>query len=234
MSSNRTSPEGPSVSPRKTAASDLPSPPDAGNLVLIDRFLPRWDARERHRIAIRAVPAEVYSALRTVDLAGHPLVRALLLLRAIPAALSRSPRRRELRTRASQPITLATFEEQGFRVLAEDPPHELLIGLEGAFWKPSGELHPVDPVSFREPVPAGRARAAWNFSIAPASAGGCVLHTETRVLTGDAGARWRFRLYWLLVRPGSGLIRRLMLRAIRREAERSPAWPQQAISPRHE
>ena len=32
-------------------------------------------------------------------------------------------------------------------------------------------------------------------------------------------ARYRFRAYWLLVRPFSGLLRRVMLGAIRREAE---------------
>jgi len=34
----------------------------------------------------------------------------------------------------------------------------------------------------------------------------------------DAASRRRFRLYWLLIRPFSGLMRRLMLRAIAREA----------------
>jgi hypothetical protein len=32
--------------------------------------------------------------------------------------------------------------------------------------------------------------------------------------------RRRFRAYWLFVRPGSGLIRRFMLRAVRARAER--------------
>ena len=188
--------------------------------MLIDQFLPQWDARERHQIRIQAAPEQVFRALRAADLARHSVVRALLLLRALPVALTDSSRRRQLRARVSQPITVAEFEEQGFCILAEDPPHELLIGLEGAFWMPSGELRPVDPVSFREPVPASVARAAWNFRIAPVASGSCVLHTETRILTGDVWARRRFRLYWLLVRPSSGLIRRLMLRAIREEAER--------------
>jgi hypothetical protein len=190
--------------------------------VLIDEFLPQWEARERHWIRIQAAPEQVFRALRTADLGGHPVVRGLLLLRALPAALLTRSRLRELRARSAQPLTLAAFEAQGFRVLAEDPPHELLIGLDGAFWKPGGELRPVDAVSFREAIPGGIARAAWNFHIVPEGVESCVLHTETRILTGDASARWRFRLYWLLIRPGSGGIRRLMLRAIRAEAERLP------------
>jgi hypothetical protein len=190
-------------------------------IMLIDRYMQRWEARERHRIRVNALPESVYAALRTVDFGRHPLVRALLALRALPAVLTDRERRRELRERAGRPITLAAFEEQGFRILAEDPPRELVIGLEGAFWKPRGNLRPVDARTFADPVPPGLARAAWNFAVVPATDGGCVLHTETRILTGDAGARRRFRLYWTLVRPGSGLIRRLMLRAIRAEAERS-------------
>jgi len=190
--------------------------------VLIDDFLPRWEARERHRIRIQAAPERVYSALRATDLAGHPLVRGLLLARALPTALRAGSVLREWRADSSRPITLASFEERGFRVLAEDPPHELLIGLEGAFWTPHGALRPVDPDTFRAPVPAGIARAAWNFRVVREGARRCVLHTETRVLTGDRAARRRFRLYWLVIRPGSGAIRRLMLRAIRAEAERLP------------
>lgn len=38
-------------------------------------------------------------------------------------------------------------------------------------------------------------------------------------LAGGPVTRPRFRIYWLIVRPGSGLIRRSMLRAIRRRAE---------------
>jgi hypothetical protein len=189
--------------------------------MLIDRWMPRWDARERHRIRVRSSPEATYAALRTTNLAAHPLVRMLLLLRAIPALLADRAERREMRERGLRPVTLAAFEEHGFRVLDEDAPRELLIGLEGAFWKPSGNLRPVDPITFAEPVPAGLARAAWNFAVVPEAGGGCTLHTETRILTGDAAARRRFRLYWTVVRPGSGLIRRLMLRAIRVEAERS-------------
>jgi hypothetical protein len=46
-----------------------------------------------------------------------------------------------------------------------------------------------------------------------------VLSTETRVLLTDARARRRFRVYWLLVRPFSGLVRRSWLRAAKRRAE---------------
>jgi hypothetical protein len=54
-----------------------------------------------------------------------------------------------------------------------------------------------------EPIAGGRARLA----------------TETRVLALDAGARIRFRTYWLMVGPFSALIRRRWLAAAKRLAE---------------
>ena len=41
------------------------------------------------------------------------------------------------------------------------------------------------------------------------------LATETRIAATDAGAARRFRVSWAFVRPGSGLIRRVFLRAVR-------------------
>jgi hypothetical protein len=46
------------------------------------------------------------------------------------------------------------------------------------------------------------------------------LVTETRVQCLDTASRRRLRLYWLLVRPFSGLFRHAMLGAVAREATR--------------
>lgn len=48
---------------------------------------------------------------------------------------------------------------------------------------------------------------------------GARLATETRVHALNPTARWRFRLYWLVVGPFSALIRRRWLSAARRAAE---------------
>ena len=64
-------------------------------------------------------------------------------------------------------------------------------------------------------VRRGRIEIALAFWAEPAGSGS-ILHTETRVRAVDAAARRRFRLYWLVVRPFSGLIRRRWLRAAAR------------------
>ena len=59
-----------------------------------------------------------------------------------------------------------------------------------------------------------------DFRIAEIAPGRCLASTETRVHVADPAARRAFRRYWLVVRPFSGLIRILYLRAVRRRAER--------------
>ena len=187
----------------------------------LDAWLPAWDVRERHRTRVRASPDATYAALRTTDLAGSPVVGALLLLRALPGALLRGPAGlSELRGRGREPVTLATFERHGLRVLDERPPDELVIGLEGRFWLPTGDLCTPAASAFcaTEPAP-GTARAVWNFTVAARADGTTELATETRVYCADAGARRRFLPYWYVIRPFSGIIRRAMLNAIRRAAE---------------
>ena len=188
--------------------------------MLIDQFLPTYDVVERHEIRVHAPAATVYAALRHADLAGSPIVRLLFALRLVPVLIAAPLKTlRESRSRIRPTVTLRDFEARGFSVLAEDPPHELLLGLSGTFWTATGGLRPVDSESFRGSQPAGTARAAWNFCVIDDHATHCRLTTETRVQCADARSRRRFRWYWLVVRPGSGLIRRLMLQSIRRHAE---------------
>jgi hypothetical protein len=128
---------------------------------------------------------------------------------------------RSLSRRARTPITLRTLEARGFTRLAEQRPTELVIGLEGRFWRPDGDLRTPPPATFATTAPAlGTARAVWNIALATNPDGTTKLTTETRVLCADGTARRRFLPYWFVVRPGSGIIRRFMLRAVRRTAER--------------
>jgi hypothetical protein len=193
--------------------------------MLIDSYLPRFDVSERHRTRVAASPETTYAALWTADLAKAPVVRMLVALRALPGALrSGVSGLRALLQRGSRPVTLATFQERGFRLLAELPPTELVIGLEGRFWRPTGNLSTPSAGTFRSNAAApGTARGVWNFHLQSHDDGGTELTTETRVLCADAGARRRFLPYWYLIRPASGVIRRVMLREIRRSAEAAEA-----------
>jgi hypothetical protein len=182
------------------------------NAMLIESFAPNPDAVETHRLEIVASGAAVYQALWTTDLGSSPVVKGLLALRSLPEVLL-APKRRH---RWSQKVTLHTLSEVGFGLLAEEPGQEVVLGITGRFWRPTGNLLPFRHEHFLGPVPRGLARAVWNFTVQEAAAGRTLLSTETRITCGDAASRRKFRLYWLVVRPFSGLIRLLMLRAVRR------------------
>ena len=184
--------------------------------MILDRVLPRYDVSERHARTLGVSLDVAWRALWSADLAGGAVVRLLMGLRALPAALlgpdtlRRTPRR----------VRLEELIAFGFGKLAEEPGREVVLGIEGRFWRPLGNLDPFDRTSFERPVEPGRARAAWSFALEPAGVGRTRLTTETRVLCGDPRSRRKFKLYWLLVRPGSGWIRRAILASVAREAGR--------------
>jgi hypothetical protein len=101
----------------------------------------------------------------------------------------------------------------------------MVLGVVGRFWKASGELRAADRELFRLGPPAGEALAAWNFRVTPRAGGATQLSTETRIRCADARVRRTFRRYWLVVHPGSALIRRAMLAAVAREARRGEQPP---------
>jgi hypothetical protein len=109
---------------------------------------------------------------------------------------------------------------EGFALLEERPGEELVFGTVGRFWRARGELCATSPVRFRAPAPSGTAKAAWNFEVSLRADGATELRTETRVLCADVTTKRRFRMYWLVIRPFSALIRREMLAAVRSAADR--------------
>lgn len=187
-------------------------------MTLLDEFFPEYDVRERHSRQIAAPADRVFAALRTANLARSVTVRVLFALRGLPALFHSIAHGRVPRLGASV-LRLADFEREGLTVLAERHNDELLIGLQGRFWRPRGDLDVIDAASARQPIPVGRARAGWNFHLRSLPSGGTELVTETRVRCGDRSTWRRFRWYWALIRPGSGLIRRAMLASIQHDAE---------------
>ncbi|MGN6182437.1 MAG: hypothetical protein ACTHQM_02150 [Thermoanaerobaculia bacterium] len=170
--------------------------------MLLDEFMPRFDVAKRHSTLVNAPRERVYDAIRTADLTAHPVVKVLLALRGMGLRRKR--------------VSLQFHE--GFTIAADDRPNELVIGLEGPFWHPLCRPRGVDAQRFHQPVAPNTARGGWNFTTESEN-DATRLRTETRVLCAD-DARAKFRAYWFFIGPFSGLIRRFMLAAIKREAER--------------
>ena len=190
----------------------------------LDTWMPQPLVTSHHAMTVEAPLAHTYAALLDTDFSRHPLVVALMASRMLPAFVV-SPAatwRKAREARARTVGRLKTLLSADFALLEEAPPHELVLGLTGRFWTPSGGLVPTRPETFRDPVPAGLARVAWNFHLMPLDAGRTVLSTETRVACGDPATARRFTWYWRLIKPGSAAIRWAILHQVKRTAERTP------------
>lgn len=185
--------------------------------MLIDTYLPRYDVTEYHELPVPAPAARIYAAIWEADLAESVVVKALFALRMLPSVLADPATSRRFSAR----LTLREVLRLGFCLLGEEPGREVVLGVTGSFWRPTGNLSPSDRARFRDPVPAGMARAAWNFAIAEQADGTHLLTTETRILCADEAARRSFRRYWLLIGPFSGIIRRYILQSIASQARRA-------------
>ena len=190
--------------------------------MMIDEFLPEFDVIERHQIIINAPVSQAYAALHSTNFGRPLLVRALLSLRALPSWLLRRLRGQISGGQSSKRLTLKTCLNNGFVLLSEFKEKEIVLGLVGRFWTPTGCLEGTDGKRFRQEERPGLAKAAWNFAFEQTSKG-TIVTTETRVKCTDGISRRRFKMYWVVVGPFSGLLRRYMLRELRREAERGSA-----------
>lgn len=180
----------------------------------LDEFLREYDVNEVHSARVAAPPADVLAAARSLTPREVRPVSALMAVRTLPAILLR--RGSSGSPRLDGPL-IDRLRERGFTLLAELP-DEVVLGAVGRFWTVDSGIRRVSRdefVTFEEP---GFAKAVLNFHVR-AVPGGTVMTTETRVRTTDAEARRKFRRYWRVVMPGSALIRRVWLRAIRKRAE---------------
>lgn len=175
--------------------------------MLLDEFLPEYEVQASYRTRVKAPADTAYAAIRAMDMRDSPAVKALYALRGLPKGS----------------LTLEGMLKWGFVLLADEPPQELVFGLTGRFWTHRPEIRRLDAEAFRLFDLPGYAKAAGNIRIEPADDGCVLVSTETRIHSTDTRSRRRFRMYWTLIGPFSGVIRREWLRLIRRQAEASSA-----------
>jgi hypothetical protein len=170
----------------------------------LDDFLPVYEFSERHWLAIAAPPERIDRALREISMKDVPAARALLAARRLGRPWGD----------AKRPLVDGALKEA---VVLEDVPGEgLVLGLTGQFWRllGGGGDRPRTVDEFLHYSRPDTCKAVIDFRVGPAS-----LSTETRVHVADPLSRRRFRHYWRVIRPFSGLIRIVFLRAVRRRAE---------------
>ena len=177
----------------------------------LDEFMPVWQFGEYHSIKIDVPPAQAFAAMKSVTADEILLFRTLTWIRRggreLPESILNAGKDKPL-------IDVAT--QSGFVTLADDAPRELVIGT--VVKRPAGARIKLSEEVFRRQLPPGFAIAAMNFRVVPNASGGSTVSTETRVLGTSPDAQRAFARYWRVIYPGSALIRRMWLRAIKRRA----------------
>jgi hypothetical protein len=177
----------------------------------VERWLPRFDASADYSTIIHASPQRVYDVARHADFGGSLITRILFSLRSFDFTLSRTVN-----------VLKPSFDgliENGFILLEENPPNEIVLGLVGKFWTASGCVQKITADEFKKFEQSGFAKVACNFLLTPQTDGTTILSTETRILCTDGSSKKKFLRYWFFIGPFSGLIRREMLRSIKKKVE---------------
>ncbi|MBT2489179.1 hypothetical protein J7E96_11725 [Streptomyces sp. ISL-96] len=180
---------------------------------LADRFVPHPHFASAHEAVIPAPAEAVWAAIQDFDrTGGFKNVRAVRALVAVRRLLGR------LRNRGGTHEDMPTLSVP----LAEDPPREVVHGIVGQWWTMGGAANRTDVVgaeaflAFAEP---NHAKAVFVLKLTQSPDGRRTrVVTETRVVCTDPEARRAMGRYWLVIRPFSGLTRRLMLGELRKRA----------------
>lgn len=188
-----------------------PRDPNAADDVL-DRFMPRYDVVERHRIGVDAPAAISFRAARAMDITQTPLARVIFRAREVLMGGHAMARRSE--------GFVADMLALGWGLLTEIPEREVVMGGVTKPWEANPVFRALPPHEFAAFDEPGFVKIAFTLRADPRGEDGSVFRTETRALATDAFARGKFRLYWSLLSPGIMLIRKAALRPVKVEAER--------------
>ena len=180
----------------------------------LDEWMPSWQFQEKHVIGVNAPPEKAFAAIRAVRADEILFFRALTAIRRCgqpgPESILDAPEEKPL-------IEVAT--QTSFVVLADEPPRELIIGTVVAAPPGAPAGAKLTPELFKERLHPGIALATMNFHVAANPRGGSLVTSETRVYANNPEAARRFAVYWRVIHPGSDIIRRMWLRAVKRRAE---------------
>ena len=183
----------------------------------LDRLLPEPAHVIAASIDIDAPPSRVWHELMTVTLASLPVTSALTALRHLPARLIR--RTGPLRGQDT------FLEETPIPVVVANPPLQVISGGLTQPWRLLGgpPAPPLDLPQLHHWDKPGWVMVLMSFTLTPQRGTAITtLSTETRIGINDRLTARRFAPYWWLIRGGSAMIRREVLKQVKRRAEASP------------
>ena len=167
---------------------------------LINKYLPKYTFKEFHEIVVNSPIENVYYVAKDFDLSKSKIITILFKIRRLP----------------TKRLNLQNFiDDIGFPNPEENYPYESLVGFcaRAKIEKiPSYEdfsnnsIHPW-------------LKVVWNFRYEKLEKEKTKVSTETRVLCVAPITKYTFGLYWSIIKPFSGLIRKKMLKIIKDDSE---------------
>jgi hypothetical protein len=188
--------------------------------MLVNRFMPRYDAVRVERKLLMGDPASVWDAvleagfMRTAE--EMPAVRLLIGARCLAERAVAAVRGDPAPT-PSEPesMRLRDLEPHGEWVrLSEDPPHEVVFGAIGRFWAGETVWKQIDASEFASFAEPGMAKIACSFSLRLCEEHRTLVSYECRALATDPSARRAFMRYWRFLSQFIGFVLRAQLRTI--------------------
>jgi len=171
---------------------------------LLDHFMPEYEVAERHQVRVTAPPEITLSAAAETDLQQSRVIRGIFKARemVLGAQANAVTRPKGL---------LVEMKSLGWRVLAETPGREIVVGAVTQPWMANVVFRGLPPDEFREFQEPGHVKIVWTLRADPVGPAESIFRTETRLATTDLTARSQFRWYWARFSPGIVLIRRVLL-----------------------
>ena len=180
---------------------------------VLDRFIPRFDVRERHEVTIKAPASLVLEVARSFDMQSIPLVRLIFWLRGKLLGA------RVAAVRHASGL-VPDMLRLGWKCLAEVSGRYFVAGAACQPWKAEVVFSSIAPEQFAAYSEPGAVKIAWTLEAESLGPALTCFATETRALATDDQARIQFERYWKLFGVGIIMIRKLLLPAVRRQAER--------------
>ncbi|MEB2778682.1 hypothetical protein SYJ56_25465 [Algoriphagus sp. D3-2-R+10] len=172
--------------------------------MLQNKYLPNADFSNSEFIEIDAPFDKVFPVVEELNFKESRVIYWLFKLRGIPVPES---------------LTLKGLEKINFVKLETIPDKELIIGLIGQFWTPTGRLKSFKSEDFISFENLEFAKAIWSFELSEGNNLKTRLNTETRILCPTDASKAKFKIYWTIIQPFSSWIRREILKALRKQVE---------------
>ena len=186
----------------------------------LDTVLPRPVYSISAERLISAPPSAVWEELVGLPMSALTVGFPLTALRHLPDVLAG----RQRRVSGSDTFLAAT----PIPVIFRHRPRQLISGGASQAWKVTGAQTPptLDLAGLRGWAEPGWITVVMAFDLEELPGGrGTRLSTQTRIGITDPATARAFRPYWWLIKAGSALIRREVLKQVQRRAESRPPEP---------